>query len=165
MRSEFPLVPKRRRFLKTGLIGASLLAIGGGAMVLLADPAKDQRLVLTAVVTAMLDGSVKPQSAQFAETLAACNQAISGLSPAAQNELKQLFGLLASSPGRWLTGLNPSWETADVKSVSEWLTGLRFHRIGLLQSAYHAFHDIVLGSHFGNEKTWTAIGYGGPINL
>jgi hypothetical protein len=33
----------------------------------------------------------------------------------------------------------------------------------MLQTAYHALHDLVLGAWYADPSSWTAVGYPGPL--
>jgi hypothetical protein len=161
----------RRWVLKTGLLSAAALTVasfGAGWSIrqdwLRMGPVGARHRVLLPCAKALLQGAVAVNH-DWQTSLKSCDEAIAGLSPATQKELDQLFTLLASSPGRWLIGLNESWTEASVDQVSQSLQGLRTHRFGMLQSAYHALHDIVLGAHYAQPSTWVGIGYPGPPKL
>ena len=47
--------------------------------------------------------------------------------------------------------------------MSAFLQEWRFHRIDMLQTAYHALHDLIIGSWYADPVTWQAIGYPGPL--
>lgn len=148
-----------------------MLAAGGAASWLAArDPVANRREVLAGVVPAILEGALPSDGAQRAQAIgqasAAVETAIAALSPAAQDELAQLFALMAIAPTRFaLTGLAASWRDAGVAEVSAALQSWRTHRLALLQSAYHALHDLVTGSWYADPAHWPAIGYGGPPAL
>ena len=161
----------RRTFLKVGLIGGALLA-GGGLFALLAgrDAQRDRRDVLGAVMPVLLEGALPADPVQRASALAAgaraVDDAIGGLSPAAQEELGQLFALLAMAPTRvLLTGVTSAWPQASAQEVHGFLERWRFHSSDLLKSGYQALHDIVLGPWYAQESQWQAIGYAGPLKL
>lgn len=166
----------RRSFLKIGVIGAIALA-AGGALYRVARPTPplgrfvldgDARAVLTAIIPSML-GSVFPTEAaaraqavrNTAERVAG---AIGGLPLATQKEVQDLFGLLALGPARrFLAGVPASWNEATPQQVDAFLQGWRSHRIGMLQSAYQALHDLIAGAWYSDPAHWAAIGYPGPI--
>ncbi len=162
---------RRRTFLKLGLAGGTLLAAAGAASWLAGrDPAANRREVLAGVVPAVLDGALPATAAQRApaidRTIDAVEQAIAALSPSAQDELAQLFALAALAPTRLaLTGLTMPWRDAGLAEVSAVLQAWRTHRLTLLQSAYHALHDLVTGSWYAEPAHWAAIGYDGPPQL
>jgi hypothetical protein len=165
---------QRRTLLKAGLVGGGALLAAGGALQLLGRDARSAatgpsaRRVLGALMPALLAGALPADAAARASALAAAQQrslaAIAALPAAVRNELGQLFTLLDSPVGFWLSGLD-SWDQASEQAAARTLQSWRFHRLALLQSAYHALHDLVLGPWYADPTTWEAIGYPGPIQL
>jgi len=166
----------RRTFLKVGALGALTLAAGGGLYRYLQPAAKQQRFILDgeakavidAIVPAMLAGALPVDPAQRAAAIAATtgrvHQAILGLPLGAQKEVQDLFGLLALAPARrFLAGVPGSWSSASEGDIGRFLQDWRFHRLGMLQIAYHALHDLVIGAWYADPASWAAIGYPGPM--
>lgn len=166
----------RRTFLKVGALGALALAAGGGIYRYTHPPGPQQRFVLDgeakaaleAIVPAMLAGALPLDAAQRAPAVAAAtervHQAILGLPLNAQKEIQDLFGLLALGPARRaLTGVSDGWQNAKPEQVSAFLQDWRFHSLSMLQTAYHALHDLIIGSWYADPSTWEAIGYPGPL--
>lgn len=165
---------RRRSFIKVGLIGGAVLAAAGGAALLLKPAARDAatsedaRVVLRAVIPAILAGALPVEAAARAQAvdaaLARSLGAIAGLPPPTRYELGELLSLLASTPGRWLAGVD-DWPTASVDQVARFLQRWRTHSFDLFQAGYHALHDLVLGPWYADDSTWPAIGYPGPPQL
>jgi len=161
----------RRSFLKLGVGSAVLLAGFGIASQFVGRHATDdRRAVLRAAIPAVLDGVLPADAAQRAAaietTLCDVEMAIDGLAPAAQDELRALFLALAAAPSRLLlAGLATPWHEADPDAVAAVLQAWRTHRLTLLQAAYHALHDLILGTAYADESRWAAIGYPGPPAL
>ena len=165
----------RRSFLKAGALAALVLAAGGGIYRVTHPPAPkgfvldgEGRSALHAIVPAILAGTLPTGSSARAQAIAAAterlNQTILGLPLATQQEVQDLFGLLALGPARrLLTGIPHGWAEATDAEVSNWLQDWRTHRIALLRSAYQALHDLVLGSWYSDSANWAAIGYPGPL--
>ncbi|MEX5744223.1 twin-arginine translocation signal domain-containing protein [Massilia sp. X63] len=164
----------RRTFLKAGGVAALALAAGGALYRATHTQAPhrfaldgEARAALHAIVPAILAGAL-PQGAQRAAALSGTidgvHQAILGLPPATQKEVQDLFGLLALAPARrLLTGISGGWEQARSEDVNAFLQDWRLHRLGLLRSAYHALHDLVLGAWYAQPASWAATGYPGPM--
>ena len=73
---------------------------------------------------------------------------------------------LAAAPSRLLlAGLSVPWNEAGPDAVAATLQRWRMHRLSLLQLAYHALHDLILGTAYADEARWAAIGYPGPPAL
>jgi hypothetical protein len=165
----------RRSFLKAGALAALMLAAGGGIYRYSHPPAPkgfvldgEARAALHAVVPAILAGVLptEPEARARAvkSTTERVNQTILGLPLATQQEVQDLFGLLALGPARrLLTGIPHGWGEARDAEVGAWLQDWRTHRIALLRTAYQALHDLVLGSWYSDSANWAAIGYPGPL--
>ncbi len=154
----------RRRFLKAGLLGTALLALGGSYLVLTRNPEQEQRTVLDALVPALLLTAPGFDPSKRSQVVEMVQMAIRGLPLHAQQELDQLFGLLASKPGQWLAGV-PAWSEATPEQLASFLTGWRHHKVDLFKVGYQALHDLVCGTYYSDESTWAALGYGGPLSL
>ena len=167
---------RRRSFLKLGVLGACALAASGAAYRLVRGPAPAGRFVLdgearaalAAIVPAML-GSALPQeaparAAALDGAIAGVDTAIHGLPLAAQQEVQDLFGLLALAPARrFVAGVKDGWHAADPAQVAAFLQAWRTHRLATLQTAYLALHDLILGAWYADAAHWAAIGYPGPL--
>ncbi|HEY0879760.1 MAG TPA: hypothetical protein VGE10_15035 [Zeimonas sp.] len=161
----------RRHFLKLGAGSAALLAgFGIASQFIGRHAADDRREVLRATIPVMLDGVLPVAEAERASAvetmLCEVETAIAGLAPAAQDELRALFLALAAAPSRLLlAGLGRSWVEADPNEVAAVLRKWRTHRLSVLQAAYQALHDLILGTAYADESRWAAIGYPGPPPL
>ncbi len=165
----------RRSFLKAGALAALVLAAGGGLYrhthppapkgFVLDDGARGAlHAIVPAILAGMLPAEPRARTQAIAATTARLDQTILGLPLAAQQEVQDLFGLLALGPARrLLTGIPHGWAEAKDAEVSAWLQDWRTHRIGLLRTAYQALHDLVLGSWYSDPANWAAIGYPGPL--
>jgi hypothetical protein len=165
----------RRTFLKAGLLAAAVLAAGGG-WYRHTHPASprgfvldgEARAALDAIAAAILSGALPDAPADRARAIAATtarvHQTIVGLPLSAQQEVQDLFGLLALGPvRRLLTGIPDGWAKAKEADVAAFLQGWRVHRLSLLRTAYAALHDLVLGAWYSEPAHWDAIGYPGPL--
>lgn len=166
----------RRQFLRFGLAGGLLLAAAGvargqdryapasGAEPLAVLDAAD-RAVLVAIAPALLDG-VTGAERNVDALVGSVDRAVAGLPPHLQAEVKQLFALLASWPGRrLLAGVSAPWAQASRAEVAAFLERWRFSRWRLLQQAYHALHELVFAAWYARPDAWPAIGYPGPPAL
>jgi hypothetical protein len=165
----------RRTFLKVGALAAVALAVGGGiyrathpplpGRFVLDGPARAAiDAIVPAVLAGALPGSGPQRMAAIAATTDRVHHAILGLPLAAQKEVQDLFGLLALGPARrWLAGVPAEWSQATPEQVSAFLQSWRMSRFGMLQSAYSALHDLVIGAWYADPSAWAAIGYPGPL--
>ncbi|HUL66239.1 MAG TPA: hypothetical protein VLW55_16685 [Burkholderiaceae bacterium] len=163
---------QRRTFLRLSILGAAVLGAGAVALRFTgrASPEaarNDARVVLRAAIPALLAGVLPPEpgarEAARQQALDRTMGAIDGLPEGTREELDQLFGLLASHPGRWLAGVD--WETATPEQVAAFLQRWRTSSFDLFVVGYQAMHDLVLGSWYADPSTWEAIGYPGPAQL
>ena len=169
----------RRTFLVVGLAGGATLAAaywlhrtrerapvtGANAALAALDPAAPA--IIAAIVPVVLDGAlpVDPadRRAAVTETVANVARAVSGLAPAAQKELAELFSLLSLPPTRVaLAGMKAPWAEASPEAVAAFLERWRTSGWMLLRSAYDALHQIVFAAWYGNPRAWPSIGYPGP---
>lgn len=164
----------RRTFLKAGGLAALALAAGGALYrATHTEPPHrfaldgEARAALHAIAPAILAGALPQGSereAALKNTIEGVHAAILGLPPATQKEVQDLFGLLALAPARrLLTSVSGDWGAARVEDVAAFLQDWRLHRLGLLRSAYHALHDLVLGAWYAQPASWAATGYPGPM--
>lgn len=162
----------RRTFLKAGMAGALALATAGGIYRLTQQTESLEKFVLddrarsalSALIPVVLKDAIRPVSSDLENTIAGVRDAINGLPLATQKEVQDLFSLLTLGPTRrFLVGLPDDWPQAKAEDVEAFLESWRFSRFALLQSAYHALHDLITGSWYGKESSWEAIGYPGPI--
>ncbi len=162
--------------MQVGALAALTLAAGGGIYRYTHPSGAPQRFVLDgeakdaidAIVPAMLAGALpadpRARAAAIGATTERVHHAIGGLSLAAQKEVQDLFGLLALGPARRvLTGIAGPWRGATAAQVSEFLQDWRLHRLAMLQTAYHALHDLIVGAWYADPANWAAIGYPGPM--
>lgn len=158
----------RRTFIKAGLFGGLLLGAGGAWYAASRESALPGRLtpsaraMFAAIAPVMLAGMLSEGEGHHESVVDGVERAVAGLSATAQSELAELFGLLEFYPARkLLTGVG-EWRTATRSDIEGFLGQWRFHRLALLQGAYAALHDLVLGAWYAQPDSWEAIGYPGP---
>ena len=162
----------RRSFLKAGIFGALALAAAGGIYRMTRTPEIPGRFILddgirsalAAIIPVILDGTVRPGTPDVAAAIERTHAAILGLPLATQKEIQDLFALLTLAPTRrFLAGVPDDWSHAKKEDVAAFLQSWRLHRISMLQAAYQALHDLVIGPWYADDSTWQTIGYPGPI--
>jgi hypothetical protein len=162
---------RRREFLKAGLAGSFLLACVGqwrsaGAAAEAKPESGEEMAMLVAIANAVLAGMLPADTGirtrLLMETADGVRHAVSGLSLQSQKEVAELFSLLTLSPSRRLiAGVSAPWHEARVEEVTAFLEAWRRSRFALLQGAYAALHDLVLGAWYARPDNWAAIGYPG----
>jgi hypothetical protein len=122
---------------------------------------------MRAIVPAMLDGALPEPAAErkaaIEATVSAVGTAISGLPPAARDELSTLFALLALAPVRvGFADIDSGWRDADVTTTSAFLVRLQKSRWSVKRTAYDALHQLTFAAWYANPVAWPSIGYPGP---
>ncbi|AVO42788.1 hypothetical protein [Simplicispira suum] len=167
---------QRRSLLKLSLVSGVVLALAGGAAVLLQPGLEQGRLsasareLFTSLGRAILQGTLPADAQARSRALAGMvdrmDALVANLPPTVQAELSQLVGLLCTAPGRLgLAGLVPAWADASEAQVQAALESMRFSSLTLRQQAYLALHEMVGGAYFSDESTWASVGYPGPLVL
>lgn len=167
---------QRRTLLKLGLVSGTVLALAGGAAMLVQPGLVQRRLtdagraLFIGVGRAILQGTLPPDPAEQRQALEGMADRVDilaqNLPPHVVDELSQLVGLLGSSAGRVaLAGLSTGWLEATPEQVSAALNDMRYSRLALRQQAYQALHEIVGGAYFSEETTWAVVGYPGPQDI
>jgi hypothetical protein len=165
----------RRTFIAAGVLGAAALATAGWLRGPHA-PASgvprralngDGEALFAAVIPVLLAGALpRPADARreaVARTLTGVDIGVSGLPPAARDELRQLVALLALPPVRFgFARVSPSWNEAPTEEVRRFLDRCRDSSTTLLRAAYDALHQLTFAAWYGNPDSWPAIGYPGP---
>jgi len=167
---------QRRTLLKLGLVSGTVLALAGGAAMLVQPGLVQRRLtdagraLFIGVGRAILQGTLPPEPAEQRQALEGMADRVDilaqNLPPHVVDELSQLVGLLGSSAGRVaLAGLSTVWLEATPEQVMAALNDMRYSRLTLRQQAYQALHEIVGGAYFSEETTWAVVGYPGPQDI
>ncbi len=155
-------LPTRRALLQTGAAGSLLLALGG------CTSAGGHRVLLRAIARTMLAGALPAgarESSALDVAVRGVETAISGLPPAVQEEVEQLFGLLEFPlTRRFVAGVGP-WERVSTGDVANFLQRWRTSDARLLRSGYQALHQLVMAGWYGGDAAWARIGYPGPPKI
>lgn len=166
-------MPTRREFLRAGAAGAALLTLlrrlPGHAAAPVGVLDADERQALTAIVPVMLAGAL-PEGEAHAQAVRdvadGVEVAVAGLPLHLQEEVAQLFTLLTFAPARCLVaGVWRPWPQAHPEDIAAFLQGWRTSWFSLLQSAYHALHELIMASWYARSESWAALGYSGPPRL
>ncbi|WP_287876737.1 hypothetical protein [Aquitalea sp.] len=165
---------KRRQLIKTGMAGSVVLL----AAAWLAAPVDDYPAPVSAVRLDFLqaaDGqiirSLAPVMLGIAglpldDVVQGVDRAITKLLPAVQQELRQLFDLLANRWARWwLAGVRSPWAMAQAGELSQFLLRWQNSSLLLLRSAYQALRALINAAWFGNPASWGALGYQQPPQI
>jgi hypothetical protein len=166
----------RRSFLKYGLAGAALLAVGGGTFLATRRTRASSGLtgpytVLSpeeATVLLELSERLLPPRPGFPAPLDVdlprrIDALLVLMPPEGQKEVRQLVGLFENAlagfvlDGQFKTFTASTHEQQDARIRSWQMSRLKVRRTG-----YRALKKIVYSCYYGAPETWKAIGYPGP---
>jgi hypothetical protein len=165
---------QRRTFLRRGLLGGAILALGAGGLAIfpgrhVAAPRRALRVLdeRTFQVMAAVAARVVPLPGADAAAIAhAVDDALSRATPESQADLVKLLGLFESAlPGLLLDGRALPFTRLDPEGQDRALARWRDSRLVLRRSGYHALRRLCLGAHYAEPAAWPAIHYGGPPDL
>ena len=156
----------RREFLQVGIAGAIVLA----TVPVMSRPRATSAVLIGALAPVVLAGSLpadsKARSEAVREVVEAFHRAVGGMSPAVQEEIGELIGLLTFAPTRILfTGLSSPVEKSSAEQIGVFLSRWRRSDFDLLRAGYQALTQLIQASWYDNPSSWAAIGYPGPPKL
>jgi hypothetical protein len=170
---------QRRTWLKFGLVGGALVALGGGMLAWVRPGWTDGRLtaqgreLFAAVARAVLEGILPDVGAAATATtrplqgqLDRLEATVQAMPAVVQAEIADLTALLLHPAGRYvLLGLGVDWSQATVADLRPVMQGLRESRLALRQQTYHALRDLTNAAYFADASAWGFIGYPGPRSV
>lgn len=167
---------RRRSWLKLGVAGGALFALGGVTLALWRDGwagsrlTREGRALFGAVARALLDGTLPDAQSAPAEHRGALDAhlqrleaVVAGMPGAVQAEVAELTSLLLHPAGRYMiTGLDTGWAAADTAELQATMQRLRESRLELRQQVFHALRELTNAAYFSDATAWKAMGYPGP---
>jgi len=161
----------RRSFLRKGLIGGALLALGGVGLAVY--PSKE-----VGVATAPLE-ALEPRAFQVLVALASRIVTATGSNPVAiahsadrtlsyalpetQEAINKLLGLFENAlPGLLFDGRLQPFTRLSAQSQDAVLESWRTSRIELRRTGYQALRKLVLAAHYIEESSWGPLAYSPP---
>jgi hypothetical protein len=174
-----PAGQARRSFLKRGLVGGAVLALGGGSALFLR-PGKEWPLpaegllalspreyaVVMAVAARMMPISGDYPPLEKVQVGFNADRILTSVDDTALKEMKQLLNLFENALPNFLFGMRfaPFTQMGPTEQdavISEWAhSSLAIRRTG-----YSAVRGLVLAAYFVRPETWAAVGYPGPPKL
>jgi hypothetical protein len=156
----------RRQFLQVGIAGAIVLA----TVPVMSRPRATSAVLIGALAPVVLAGALpadpKARAEAVREVVEAFHRAVAGMSPAVQEEIGELVGLLAFAPTRIVfTGLASPVEKSSADEIGAFLSRWRRSDFDLLRAGYQALTQLIQASWYDNPSSWAAIGYPGPPKL
>ncbi len=166
----------RRGFLKKGLFGGALLALGGGGYLATRSSAQlplpaEGLLVLSAreysVINTLAARFIpsRPGFPSVDEIRVAfnCDRILAQVDETALRELRQLILLFENALAGFLFGRRTKPFTAlpvveQEVVLNEWASS----KLTLRRTGFLALRGMVVAAYYGSSKTWAAVGYPGP---
>ena len=166
----------RRQLLRRGLAGGVLLAFGGMGFLAtrrgreLALPPEGLKTftlseysVLAAVAGRMvppISGAPTPEEIRVAFI---ADRLVAHADPSAQQELKQLLGLLESPAlGFVFDGRTEPFTQLSAEAQDATLRAWETSKVTVRRTGFQALRSLVLSCYYGSPRVWPALGYPGP---
>lgn len=128
---------------------------------------EEDRIIVAAIAPVMLAGALPSGSRdKLREVVRGVDYAISLLTDATREELRDLFGVLGNASGRVvLAGVWSHWSHARPNDIEEFLDEWRGAYLDLLRQGYLGLHELIMAAWYGNPASWEAVGYPGPPRI
>ena len=172
-----PITTSRRGLLKAGLLASTALALGAGLATFSGferQPARSlgyrflrehDLLFLAALVPVVLAANYPGPLADKAEAraLKALDSLMFNLDFYSQQQLLQLFDLMALGPARVIAG-GPmhSWQQASAAAVNTFLLSWRDSMLPLKRMGYTSLTKLIVNSWYAQPENISLAGYPGP---
>jgi hypothetical protein len=166
----------RRSFIKRGIFGGALLALGGAGGLALRRgvpatlPAEGLKVLGAreyAVVEALARRMIVPQpgfpSPDELRVAFECDRVLEKADETTQVEVRQLLQLFENALvgfvfGRRVTPFTKLLAEEQDQVLNEWMTS----RLALRRTGFVALRTLVVSAYYGNPKAWPAVSYPGP---
>jgi hypothetical protein len=163
----------RRTFLKYGLVGSGILALGGIGLSLrptvLVQPASSLRIlteqefsIFTSFGEALLDGEPGWPDPTRMELIEEIDASLELLHPGIQGEVSLLLGLLESAlAGVVLDARITTFTGCSLRERAEILDSWRGARVRVFRTGFLALHGFITAAYFNRPEVAAKIGYPG----
>lgn len=117
---------------------------------------------LSALIPFLLDG-IELKKADVEQIIEGIDISIDHMEEEYRQEMAQLFGLLSNRFTRLLlTGIWKDWDQVSEKEMHYFIERWRRDNLKILADAYHALHDLTLGTWYALPQSWPSIDYPTP---
>ena len=168
------MVSSRRSFLKKGLFGGLLLALGGGGLALypsghVASPTAPLLVLSEASFQVLVAVAARMVTAKGADPVAIAHtidRTLTGTLPESQVDVNKLLGLLENAlPGLLLDGRAQPFTRLSAEGRDRVLETWRTSRFALRRTGYQALRKLCLSSYYLDEASWEPLGYKPPAGM
>lgn len=163
---------QRRTFLKRGLLGGALLAIGGGTALVFSpgkmrySPTAPLRVLNRKTFNVMAAIAARVVTAPGANPVAIAHtidESLARAVPEAQHDIVQVLGLFDNALiGLLVEGQPHAFTRLDGPAQDAALYAWRDSPLVLLRGAYRALKNLCTTSFYRKESAWPIVGYPGP---
>jgi len=164
----------RRSFLKTGLLGTSLLLLGGDGLSLypsrhIAAPTAKLVVVEARAFQVLIAVAARVVTVKGADPVAIAHgvdRMLATVLPELQEAINQLLGLFENAlPGLLLDGRMRPFTRLSGDSQDGVLESWRTSRLLLRRSGYQALRKLILSAYYVEESSWAALHYEPPSGM
>jgi hypothetical protein len=164
----------RRTFLRRGLLGGTILALGGVGLSawpsLLERRPRQPLKVLDekrfAVLAAVASRTVRAPGADPIAIAHAVDDTLSRAVPEVQNDFRQLLALFENAlAGLVFDGRPKPFTRLSPEAQDAVLTNWRDSRLTVRRAGYQALRKLTSAAHHAQPSTWASVGYPGPPQL
>jgi hypothetical protein len=172
-------VDTRRGFLRKGVVGGALLALGGSSFLILrrtlraAEPrdplfvlSPDEYAIFAAVAARVVAVDGDAPSTADVDVAGRADAAMVPWAPSVQIEFRRLLRLFENALTGAATGTGLETFTASPARLQDArLAAWSGSRVAVLRSGYEAMKRLAGACYYAAPETWPATGYGGPPEL
>jgi len=164
----------RRTFLRRGLIGGAVLALGGTGLALWPTliqhrprtPLKVLDEKQFAVLAAVAARAVRAPGADPVQMAHGLDDLMSRMAPEVQSDFKQLLGLFENAlAGLIFDGRTKPFTRLSPEEQDTVLARWRDSRITVRRAGYAALRKLTQAQHYGQPSSWPSVGYAGPPQI
>lgn len=171
-----PVEPPRRSFLKKGLLGGLLLAVGGVGAIAVRPTKKGvspkgplrvfssaEYAIFAAMAERVVGAGEGSPSPTALDVAGKADAAMARALPSVQKEYKQLLALFDNGLVGVMTGTGFAPFTASTKKAQdERLLAWSTSRMSLFRTGFQAMKRLAAACYYASPETWKDVGYPGP---
>jgi hypothetical protein len=164
----------RRTFLRRGLFGGAILAVGGTGLALWPSllerkprsPLKALDEKEFAVLAAVASRTVRAEGADPVQMAHGVDELMGRAVPEVRADFKKLLGLFENAlAGLIFDGRPKPFTRLSPEAQDAVLEHWRNSRITIRRAGYQALRKLTAAAHYAQPSTWASVGYPGPPQI